>query len=92
MSDPAVTEPGVAEASPEQTLVLKGELQRLDAAIAALKPKQRVALLLHRLDGLSYAEIGRRLQVSPSGARKLVEGGFEACARRMWKGGRHDAV
>ncbi len=69
--------------SPEDVLVSKDELARLERAIAALKPRQRTALLLHRLDGLSFAEIGRRMGVSPSGARKLVEQGFGAAMDAM---------
>ena len=69
--------------SPEDVLVSREELARLEAAIAALKPRQRTALLLHRLDELSFAEIGRRMGVSPSGARKLVEQGFAAAMAAM---------
>ena len=74
--------------SPEDVLVSKDELARLEAAIAALKPRQRTALLLHRLDGLSFAEIGRRMGVSPSGARKLVEQGFAAAMAAMKRSAR----
>ncbi|HEX6860481.1 MAG TPA: sigma-70 family RNA polymerase sigma factor [Caulobacteraceae bacterium] len=69
--------------SPEDVLVSREELARLEAAIAGLRPRQRTALLLHRLDGLSFAEIGRRMGVSPSGARKLVEQGFAAAMASM---------
>ncbi len=83
----AVRDPHLAfdgrDFSPEDVLVSKDELARLEAAIAALKPRQRTALLLHRLDGLSFAEIGRRMGVSPSGARKLVEQGFAAAMAAM---------
>ncbi|MGE5502303.1 MAG: sigma factor-like helix-turn-helix DNA-binding protein, partial [Ignavibacteriales bacterium] len=59
------------------------ELARLEATLAQLRPRQRTALLMHRLDGLSFAEIGRRMGVSPSGARKLVEQGFAASMAAM---------
>ena len=74
--------------SPEDVLVSREELARLEAAIAALKPRQRTALLLHRLDELSFAEIGRRMGVSPSGARKLVEQGFAAAMAAMRRASR----
>jgi hypothetical protein len=45
----------------------------LNQVIAGLKPKQRVALLLHRIDGLNYVEIAREIGISASGARLLVE-------------------
>jgi RNA polymerase sigma-70 factor (ECF subfamily) len=69
--------------SPEDILMSKQELNRLDTALAELKPKQRVALLLHRIDGLGFAAIGRELGMSPSGARRLVETGHKACIAAM---------
>ena len=69
--------------TPEDIIVSKEELNRLDEALAHLKPKQRIALLLHRVDGLSFAEIGRELGMSPSGARKLVETAHHACVVAM---------
>lgn len=81
--DPAISAEACLDFSPEDVLVSRDELARLDRALMDLKPKVRVALLLHRLDGLSFAEIGRRLGVSPSGARSLVDRGFEACAAAM---------
>ncbi|MDT9600615.1 RNA polymerase sigma factor [Sphingosinicella rhizophila] len=71
------------EFTPEDILMSRDGLLRLDAALAKLKPRQRTALLLHRVDGLSFAEIARRMQISPSGARKLVEQGFARCAESM---------
>ena len=81
--DPQLAPADGRDFSPEDVLVSKDELARLEAAIAVLKPRQRTALLLHRLDGLSFAEIGRRMGVSPSGARKLVEQGFAAAMTAM---------
>lgn len=68
---------------PENVIVAREELARLDAALDSLKPKHRKALLMHRLDGLSFAEIARRMDISPSGARKLVEEGYAACMKAM---------
>ena len=81
--DPQFAQNDGRDFSPEDVLVSRDELARLETAIAALKPRQRTALLLHRLDGLSFAEIGRRMGVSPSGARKLVEQGFAAAMTAM---------
>jgi RNA polymerase sigma-70 factor (ECF subfamily) len=72
-----------ADFSPEDVLLPRDELARLEQALAGLKPKQRAALLMHRIDELSFAEIGRRMGLSPSGARKLVEQGFAACMAAM---------
>lgn len=61
----------------------KQELERLGAIIDTLKPKQRVAFLMHRIDGLSFVEIARRLGISQSGARLLVETALATCVARM---------
>lgn len=82
-SDPQISQSDGRDFSPEDVLVSRDELARLEAAIASLRPRQRTALLMHRLDGLSFAEIGRRMGVSPSGARKLVEQGFTASMAAM---------
>ena len=86
--DPQLATADGRDFSPEDVLVSREELARLEAAIAALKPRQRTALLLHRLDELSFAEIGRRMGVSPSGARKLVEQGFAAAMAAMRRASR----
>lgn len=83
LADPAVVDVEGLDFSPEDVLVTRDELERLNQAIAQLKPPQRAALLMHRLDGLSYAEIGRRLGMSPSGATHLVERAFELCMRHL---------
>jgi RNA polymerase sigma factor (sigma-70 family) len=83
MADEAVRVQGRVDVSPEDVFLPREDITRLEAALARLKPKQRTALLMHRVDELSFAEIGRRLGVSPSGARKLVEQGFAACAGAM---------
>lgn len=72
--------------SPEDILSSKQELDLLNNAIATLKPKQRVALLLHRIDGLSFVDIGRELNMSQSGARQLVDSALKACIVAMRHG------
>jgi RNA polymerase sigma-70 factor (ECF subfamily) len=83
MQSVAVLKESDREIDALDVLSSRDELERLAAIIDTLKPKQRVALLLHRLDGLSFAEIGRRMGISPSGARLLVKGALATCARRM---------
>lgn len=60
----------------------RDELQRLAAIIDELKPKERAALILHRVDGLSFAEIARQMRISPSGARLLVKSALATCIAR----------
>jgi RNA polymerase sigma factor (sigma-70 family) len=72
--------------SPEDIICSKQELDLLNDAIARLKPKQRVALLMHRMDGMSFVEIGRELGISQSGARLLVDTALKLCAASMHGG------
>ncbi len=69
--------------SAEDVLLSKEQLQRVERIVAALKPKQRVAFLLHRVDGLRYSEIAKRMGVSEAGARLLVEKAFAICMNKM---------
>lgn len=69
--------------SAEDVYASKEELQRLAVIVAELKPKQRAAFLLSRIDGLSYVEIAERMNISQSGARLLVEKALEICVAKM---------
>jgi RNA polymerase sigma factor (sigma-70 family) len=71
------------DSSVEDVLSSRQELERLATIVAELKPKQRAAFLMHRIDGLSHAEIGRRLHISESGARLYVNQALEHCVKRM---------
>jgi len=53
------------------------ELAVLERAVEELPPKTREALRLLREDGLSYEQIGERLQIPPQQASKLVERAME---------------
>ena len=75
-----------SDLSPEDVLESKQELERLNQVIASLKPKQRVALMLHRIDGLTYAEIAREMGISASGAHLLVDAALARCAEAMQYG------
>ena len=56
----------VAEASPgpEDRLLSRDQLMRLERAIAELPQRQREVIMLHKFDGLSYQEIAARLGIS----------------------------
>lgn len=55
----------------------------LDAALASLPPRQRQALTWHRLEGLTQAEIGRRLGVSERMAGRYVAQAIAHCRDRL---------
>lgn len=50
--------------SPEATLLSREELDIVRQAIATLPPRGREVFLLHKFDGLSYAEIAARLGIA----------------------------
>lgn len=56
-------------------------LVEIDAILHGLPAKARTALLLCKLDGMSYRDIAQRLQVSVSSVEKYVAAGLQACYR-----------
>jgi len=66
---------------PDEALLAKQRLRLLDQALRDLPPKPREALLLHRVAGLSQAEIAARLGVSESMVTKYVAQALLHCQR-----------
>lgn len=61
--------------SPEHILQARDELRRVQAALNELPPRQRKAVLLKRVEGLSRKTIAERMGVTESSAAKyLAEG------------------
>jgi RNA polymerase sigma factor (sigma-70 family) len=61
------TAPGI-----EDVLLSRERLRRLSECLAQLNDKTRAIFLAHRVDGLSYQEIGRLHGLSISGVEKQV--------------------
>jgi RNA polymerase sigma-70 factor (ECF subfamily) len=63
---PEETVARIADPQPnaEAQLITRSELRRMDAIIAAMPSRPREVFRLSRFEGLSFAEIGRRLGVS----------------------------
>ncbi|WP_222990369.1 RNA polymerase sigma factor [Sphingomonas colocasiae] len=79
----AILEDAGLEHSPEDLLSSKEQIEVMNEVIAALPVKERVAFLMHRVDGAPFTEIARDLGVSHSGARLLVSRALERCATAM---------
>lgn len=59
-------------ATPEDLVAAREQLSRMYEAIDRMPLRPRQALMLHRLKGLSYAEIAREMQVSVSSVEKYI--------------------
>jgi RNA polymerase sigma factor (sigma-70 family) len=69
--EPLESHPGAQEAT-HVTLERRERLREVLAAVAALPPGQRDALLLRELEGRGHDEIARELGVSGGAARQLI--------------------
>ena len=77
----------VALAPSEEVRALAVEaLIEVDTILHKLPPKVRMALLLCKLDGLSYREIAERLHVSVSSVEKYVAAALLACCQALYDG------
>ena len=65
--------------SPEDILAMTEALKAVDQVLSGLATQTREAFLLHQLDGLTYEEIGVRLDVPASVARRHVAKGLRHC-------------
>lgn len=51
----------------------RSELQeRVQAAMETLSERQRMAILLHKFEGMSYADIGETMNMSPQAVKSLL--------------------
>lgn len=83
VEDPAVQEqlaelPGFAGLIDTQTRV-----KRLREVLQELPPKCQAVVALQYWQGLSYAEIGQRLDISPNMVKKYLSRALVHCRRRM---------
>lgn len=70
--DTAMGELAAKTPSPVDALVEQEEVRQLQAAIDALPAGARRALLLHKIEDCSHAEIAARLGISRSGVEKHI--------------------
>jgi len=64
-------------ASPEDIWLAREELEALERNVKNLPPKCRYALIMVRLEGASYEEVGQHLGIKTHSARRLVERAME---------------
>jgi len=63
--------------SPEERLSLLQTLDEIDAMLDGMSPKAREAFVLSQLEGLTYAAIAERLQISERTVKRYMQQGFE---------------
>lgn len=88
-NDPTGTADQIAQdhPDPEEKAIARGQLRLLEAALASLPEKSRIALEMHRFGGCKYAEIAQRLDVSVGTAHALVVDAIDHCKHALTKGG-----
>lgn len=65
--------PGPIDATTPSVIMSKGEdLAKLEKAIDTLKPEYKEVVVLTKIEGLSYSQIGDRLGKSPDAVRMLL--------------------
>jgi RNA polymerase sigma-70 factor (ECF subfamily) len=80
------------QSSPSQQVVRAEELVQLADALTTLPEAQREAIVLHHLQGMPLAEVGRQLEKSPAAVAGLLHRGLKGLRDVMGKNGADDAL
>lgn len=67
--------------SPEDYLTSRQTLSALDSALTELKPQARKIFILHRVDGVSNAEIAKQFDISVSAVEKQLSRVMRHCQK-----------
>lgn len=65
---------------PDQTVIAREELRRLQSVLNRLPPRCREAVLLRRVEGLNGREIAVRMGISEAAVSKHIDAGMNALA------------
>lgn len=79
------------ELHPERVLLAKEQVRALEDALNQLGERDRTFLLLHRLEGVSYAEIARRTGMAPSSVRYVIGQALKNCRQALQSSGLWDS-
>lgn len=74
------------ESDPEKRATAAEDLRSIEQSLARLPAKCRQAFLLRRLDGLSCAEIARRMQIPERTIRHYITEAIVFCRSRLERG------
>lgn len=67
----------------EESVEIAQQIDRLNKVLTQLSPKCRAVVLMHRRDGMTYAEIGAALGISSSMVKKYLSQGLAHCRTSM---------
>jgi RNA polymerase sigma-70 factor (ECF subfamily) len=67
----------------EQSMVDEVRVREVRSAIEALPEKQRAAVLMHKYEGLGYAQISKALECSESATKSLLFRAYETLRVRL---------
>lgn len=67
----------------ERALIASERLQRALACIEAMPPRRREVFLLHRIEGLTYVKIAKRLGISPKTVEDHMSAAMLQLSREM---------
>jgi len=70
----------------ERALIARDDLKLLEKVVAGLPERHRRYLAANRIEGLSFAEIGRREGVSEALVRKTIDEAAAVCQRALARG------
>ena len=75
------------EPSPESRISGRQQMQRLKAAIEALPERTQAIFRLHKLDGLTQAQVAARLEISISSVEKHLASALKTLTAQVRDGG-----
>lgn len=70
-------------AQPDQILIARERLSRLNSALNRLPATTRTVFIMHGTEGLTYSEIAERLGISKSQVNKLLADAMRHCAQQV---------
>ena len=71
--------------NPESTAIRNENVRAVDKAVSALPERQKIALLLHRFDGLSHSEVAQIMDISASAAESLLVRAYASLRQSLAK-------
>ena len=79
------TTPDVADARPtiEADILREERLAAIRKHVMALPERQRMAVLMHKYQGLDYKEIGKVLKLSESATKSLLFRAYETLREKL---------